>query len=1559
MTRRLSAVLSVAVFVSLASRAKPQDEEPAAPKVSAADVSSAVAIFAKLGLPSVKEKNFVRFNTGQHWEQEGKLHFRYAAGWLVEEKPNEVELLTTGLVRLRLKRDRTLPDDWEKRRAEHPADQPLPGELTTVDFEKAAEEFAAGSAERYFGLAAMEDAAEGGMSRHADACLFAFWERQRRRADLATKLEALAVRALQALHKEFHDESATTTLEQAVAHDVAENVRWSAIKAANEGSPRTELVERWKLILALPRTSLTDEAKAMVDAYASLIDEDSKWRELSVAELEKAPPDERVAYWIHALRDLAARQMMQPGGVSVMGGFSGLPEHKTNPAEELVKLGWSAIPALIEGLADSRPTRCMGYWRNFAPGSYYLLTTGDCCQQIFEAITGEDIYRRETTSGAMSKDGRAKQAQKAAREWWDKVKATDERAYLVRVVSSGEADGADRASRLIARYPDAALAAIKSGIAAAKSDDVRAYLVSAAGQLEKDDPTDLLEAEAAPDRSMSVRIAATWGLLRRGHREALAPMIKAWEEGHEETQGLLGLLAGSGEPAAIRALGKDLARRPLELRVAVLESFGRGGVRFETGERGFSPGKAREPESEAKKKAWLEAIEDLLIAALDDETERTGHSGSWNGKEYSDPRVCDIAGEILTSDWPDRYAFDLSGVLADRDRQIAAMKNAWRMRRGLAPLDRGWRVVVPAERARVESALDTFVKTSGDERAKAGTELEALGLGGLAAIESRISASPAPLAAELEKVAARISCTVVDVVLSPGSLEPDTAWRGCIEALRGKSLGSAALVDLLRAGASELPGAARALRVTAERPSDGSGVLVSVAFVASAGEPSDRPRDAKGRLLPHAERTVHAVLGRDKISSLSAGGSIEAAKSGDAHAATRGALERCLASPHRMPFSVRATIALFPGDPEASAEPTPSPAEAKPTAKTDGTGDALPEGARARFGTLRFRHTRDIDCVAWSPDGKAIFAGDSDGALRVWDAESGHELRRFVEYDFATWRSNTVEALSVSPDGRFVAAGNSDGKLRVWDLTTGAKVLTAPHGDFVQTVAYSPDGKTIATGCWDGKIRIFDAKTGEAVRSVVVFKDRHSGGEPVYGRPHLAWTRDGKSIAVAGVDEKLRIWRVDGEEVRTLAGLKKTLTCVACSPDGSTVATAGDDQKVLLYDLASDKPPRVLDPGTKGKDYDGIWTVDFSPDGKVLACNAIHTCAILRWDVAAGKQLPPLVGSKDGVFALAFAPDGKRLASGARDNVVRVWDLEKGEQIHVADELGGPVSTLALSPDGKTLAIDINSRIAFADPETGKIHRRLEGHWANVLAFSPDSSKLVTGAAGDLTLWDATTGRALHSFPITPDYNWPAAIAFSPDGDTFVTCDRFAKVRFWSAKKMTELRMIDLTVLGADHLAFSPDGKILAAGRETAQVVLWDAATGEELRVLPGWPGRIIAFSPDGKVLASGGQQRSPTPGGTQLSLSDPKTGALLRTVDTGDEIGCLTYSRDGKLIAVGGGAGTVTVWDATTLSNVARFKGHASWVGGVAFSNDGRTLYSGSTDGTVLVWDVPDRRFR
>src|SRR4051794_372288 len=77
---------------------------------------------------------------------------------------------------------------------------------------------------------------------------------------------------------------------------------------------------------------------------------------------------------------------------------------------------------------------------------------------------------------------------------------------------------------------------------------------------------------------------------------------------------------------------------------------------------------------------------------------------------------------------------------------------------------------------------------------------------------------------------------------------------------------------------------------------------------------------------------------------------------------------------------------------------------------TDAQGDPLPPRALARVGTTRLRQPQ-INCLAFTPDGKALASGGSDHTIRLWSAKSGRELRRLVGH------RHVVHCLAISRDG--------------------------------------------------------------------------------------------------------------------------------------------------------------------------------------------------------------------------------------------------------------------------------------------------------------------------------------------------------------------------------------------------------------------------------------------------------------------------------------------------------------------------------------------------------------
>jgi WD40 repeat protein len=93
--------------------------------------------------------------------------------------------------------------------------------------------------------------------------------------------------------------------------------------------------------------------------------------------------------------------------------------------------------------------------------------------------------------------------------------------------------------------------------------------------------------------------------------------------------------------------------------------------------------------------------------------------------------------------------------------------------------------------------------------------------------------------------------------------------------------------------------------------------------------------------------------------------------------------------------------------------------------------------------------------LAFSPDGKILAAGSTYNTFKLWNVETGQEMRKLDN-------SGEVVCLSFSPDGQTVAAGNWAGEVQRWNVGTGERLSPLPgHTADVWSIAFRP-----TAGCW-------------------------------------------------------------------------------------------------------------------------------------------------------------------------------------------------------------------------------------------------------------------------------------------------------------------------------------------------------------------------------------------------------------------------------------------------------------------------------------------------------------
>ena len=120
------------------------------------------------------------------------------------------------------------------------------------------------------------------------------------------------------------------------------------------------------------------------------------------------------------------------------------------------------------------------------------------------------------------------------------------------------------------------------------------------------------------------------------------------------------------------------------------------------------------------------------------------------------------------------------------------------------------------------------------------------------------------------------------------------------------------------------------------------------------------------------------------------------------------------------------------------------------------------------------------------------------------------------------------------------------------------------------------------------------------------------------------------------------------------------------------------------------------------------------------------------------------------------------------------------------------------------------------------------------VAFSPDRKYLAVATHVGIYLYDATTFRELALLTGNTDYH--QGLAFSPDGSQLVSGAADHKVRLWDVATRTQIATLDGHTDVVNSVAFSPDGSkiVSGSGYGVGRVRLWNVATKKQIAAVKG-----------------------------------------------------------------------------------------------------------------------------
>ncbi|MDO4584232.1 MAG: WD40 repeat domain-containing protein [Planctomycetia bacterium] len=559
--------------------------------------------------------------------------------------------------------------------------------------------------------------------------------------------------------------------------------------------------------------------------------------------------------------------------------------------------------------------------------------------------------------------------------------------------------------------------------------------------------------------------------------------------------------------------------------------------------------------------------------------------------------------------------------------------------------------------------------------------------------------------------------------------------------------------------------------------------------------------------------------------------------------------------------------------------------------------DILDIDSRKRIGRLESGQDF-IRGLAFSPDGKKLVSGATDGTIRVWDVKRRESL--------GCWEGHQgwVNSLVFTPNGEKVISVSEDKTIRIWDVATGAMEVTFTQRTPIRAVTISPDGKRFYAANSMGYVAVYDLPKKEKNY------DFQANSGPISS---LKMTSEGSLIS-SDWNGSIQVWNLTNNEVTGFFPHVRGVSETVLSPDEKWLATGSDDRRTRVYDFVSGECLHTLPYNSRG--------LAFTLDGKYLL-GGRDDRKIRFWNLETGEVEGEYDYPGEEIFIIATVPQAiDRSEEGGTEGEQETTDVAT-EQLEGTGAQPRKMEDLMNAP---------------LSPEEKK---RLD-----LLGAARDKAYLmaVGGYTGDISVWNMGTRRVIQYFKGHDGYI--EDLCFSPDGKKLASCGTDRTLRVWDVKSGRELDCWKEHSDRINSVEFSPDGKQLLTGGEDKVMRLWEVRTGRILGVFPQQrPIRDALFSPNGKLLLAGDN-------GGYVVIYDAQTGKRVRNFKANPGGIASMAVMDNRTLLTCGWDGTFHSWDFVTgklRGNIAHPKGVAR----VTLSADGKWMATSCEDHVVRIFNV------
>jgi WD40 repeat protein len=619
--------------------------------------------------------------------------------------------------------------------------------------------------------------------------------------------------------------------------------------------------------------------------------------------------------------------------------------------------------------------------------------------------------------------------------------------------------------------------------------------------------------------------------------------------------------------------------------------------------------------------------------------------------------------------------------------------------------------------------------------------------------------------------------------------------------------------------------------------------------------------------------------------------------------------------------------------------------------------------------TLRGHHGR-VSGLSFDRDGQQLISAGEDATVRVW------RMSTAAPAAVAVGRPACVPA--VDSDGKMIAVATADHAVEMQELNDARRSRRLQrHKAPITALAFghAKDLWVLVSADEKGLIHVWDLHADSDQEAI-----GHARG--VTG---LAFDETRRRIVSVSSDGSLRIAPYPASQSQVLANLTGPPASLALTANQQYVAVNVGPASLAMIPLAGD-----ADPQTSHLHGEGFTSFAIAPDGEVVLLGTAAGSVVCqnRRDGATMAQFTAAGGT---VRGLAVHPDGKRFAYCGDDGVIRVArlpDEERRNSEEVAIEAHvGPVRSLAFTPDGQMLVsagADGMVRLWNLAQRSELVSFSTAGIEPTVVCGARDGATIVVACGKKTVLtWHRDAHKPASKLPIRGEVR---SLALAPTGVLAVSMAD-GDIQLWDLNRQLEVERLTGHVGPVDHLAFAGDTRLVSAGADKT-VRLWSLS---RTRVIQAHRGAVrgLAVSEDNGRIVTGGDDRrlcvwshegdlvrdhdlrlrisglALNPRRPQVAIFTDDSfkksevirwnldeAAPMEPLPTPSAITALSYSSDGKKLAVAGTDNTLRVYHAQGGTLLEEIQSVTSWAS-VRFGKDDEHLITSETDNVVRTYPL------